>query len=1355
MKVQVVPCGPAVNESERKAIEQLKERLRLEPGYDEWLLLTNLTFSATHQRQSDEIDIVVIGPPGVQIVEVKHWTTAWVNRNSELVEQEAERLTNKARKIGTKLRRRLGTLPRVDGVFLVTETASKVAALQDREPVRGVPFYTFKTWHGAVAFYSRATLSSQQIKMLGTALEPRSTVAIDGTLKRIAGYARLDLRTPPSQRFHRVYKAMHTSRQDRVMLHLYDLSANDDSRATEKAEREWKALQRLQQYKWAPRIIDSFQDAPGYPGEIKFFTVADSAAPSIQERTADTLWDTSARLTFARDAVRALADLHGAGTGSDLMVHRNLTSNTILVKYDNSPILTGFEYARIPADISVSSPATEKDWDTAVSPEVRSQGRSAADYRSDIYSLCVSLSTVFEQQEDEKSGQVLEVLNLGMDNDPARRISLSDLEALLSEILGEPIPQPPPPPARFWTEDQTISFRGHSYRIISRLGSGGVGTTFKVVKIDPKTKNDLGAYVAKVARDEETGRRILAAYELAHSHLRHSALSTIFEVASEWQDNSFVALMTWIEGEPLSEYSDMFSLLAEDLQEESSEALALRWLQTACEALRVLHDNGLVHGDVSPSNMIVSGADLVLTDYDCVTNIGKRATMPGTVLYCSPSYLQQRDAMPSDDLYALAASFFQVLFSKEPFQYDGIQAKERGLNWEGVQREEYLLLAEFLDRATDPDPEKRFANVAAALKALSSPTHAENHRETLTTDESDHSSDQSEPQPKTESDSEETARQENEVQWLKSLLQSYPGSRWGNSETRGLDTEFAERTYVATNLEHSLYHSIMEQSLNLVVLCGNAGDGKTALLQRLAKRLGLNAQTSATRILTGQSQNGVTVRMNLDGSASWQGRSADDILDEFLAPFHEGRPKEAIVHLLAINDGRLLEWIGNIEDRNGETPLTKVLYESLENRASNIQSHIRFVNLNQRSLVGGISVDGKTIDTTFLDELVDRLYGGELAEDIWAPCQTCSAQERCDVLLAARRFGPGGLSNDLDRRRSRQRLFEALQAVHLRGETHITIRELRAALIYVLFGMHYCSEYHTASDGSGIWSPQPYWDRAFSPESKGRQGEVLRELPRFDPALEAHPQIDRHLVNPLPSSDISDVSFPTGNGDLESLRRRAYFEWSEEEIERLASVSSTLGLAQGQHLRAFRELAADDNEEERVKLIERLCGGISRLEALPPQALDRTGVVPLRITPRTPTETAFWVEKSVRDFHLKADIISGKQDLDQLHRQAFLIYRYRNGDEERLRLGANLFHLLLELNDGYQLGDVATDDTFAHLSIFVQRLVREDHRRLLAWNPMREDAIFEVFARIDDTGPDPRQPMIIRPLEASGDTNGE
>ena len=149
MQVTVISCGPAVNESERKAIVQLKTRLISAPGNDEWLLLTNLAFSAANRRQSDEIDIVAIGPPGVRVIEVKHWTAAWVNRHSDLVGHEADRVTNKARKVGTTLRKKVTNLGRVDGVFLVTETAEKVKGLGGRE-LRGVRFHTFKTWRGAV-----------------------------------------------------------------------------------------------------------------------------------------------------------------------------------------------------------------------------------------------------------------------------------------------------------------------------------------------------------------------------------------------------------------------------------------------------------------------------------------------------------------------------------------------------------------------------------------------------------------------------------------------------------------------------------------------------------------------------------------------------------------------------------------------------------------------------------------------------------------------------------------------------------------------------------------------------------------------------------------------------------------------------------------------------------------------------------------------------------------------------------------------------------------------------------------------------------------------------------------------------
>ena len=344
------------------------------------------------------------------------------------------------------------------------------------------------------------------------------------------------------------------------------------------------------------------------------------------------------------------------------------------------------------------------------------------------------------------------------------------------------------------------------------------------------------------------------------------------------------------------------------------------------------------------------------------------------------------------------------------------------------------------------------------------------------------------------------------------------------------------------------------------------------------------------------------------------------------------------------------------------------------------------------------------------------------------------------MLRAARSFGPSGLADANVRSHARNRLFEAFLAVHLRGETHVTMRELRAALVYILFGLQYCTDYHDPEQDDAL----PYWDRAFNAESPNRQGEVLRELIRFDPALDAHPHIDRALLHPQQELETDIVvrrsdtpqRLEERHAQLASERRRAYFEWTEEDARHAAGDSYALGLAQGRHLREFRDLSVID-DEARGELARRLCRGISRLEALPPQALDRAEGVPLRITPRTPTETAFWVEKPAASFRLQAHSPASR-DMDRLHRQAVLIYRYRDGRDEPLTLGYELFHLLLELEEGYQLGDVATDDTFAQLSIFVQRMVREDERLLMAWNPMNEDTIFELSADLDATG-SPRQ----------------
>src|SRR5262245_59476736 len=221
MRVTLFPCGPAANESELKAFAQLKNGLQSSKGDDEWILLTNLAFSVTHQLQSDEVDIVAIGPSGVRVIEVKHWTAQWIDSNPDTVAQEAERVTNKARKIGTTLRKIVSDLPYVDGTILLTEESSKVKRIAGKD-IHGVRFYPLSEWKNAIGLDLPVALTRPQVMMMGRTLEPRSRVSIDGSLRRLAGYVNLELQTLKEERFHRVYKGIHSGRQDRVVLHLYD-----------------------------------------------------------------------------------------------------------------------------------------------------------------------------------------------------------------------------------------------------------------------------------------------------------------------------------------------------------------------------------------------------------------------------------------------------------------------------------------------------------------------------------------------------------------------------------------------------------------------------------------------------------------------------------------------------------------------------------------------------------------------------------------------------------------------------------------------------------------------------------------------------------------------------------------------------------------------------------------------------------------------------------------------------------------------------------------------------------------------------------------------------------------------------
>ncbi len=292
MRVDHIPCGEYVNESERKAVERLKDFLKKKECTDKtWILLTNILLSLNHQLHSDELDIVLLSDAGVKVIEVKHWSPQWLGKalagkeEKRILDREKEVLERKARKVGTTLRTHLPNLNYVPGQFLLTWEPSELKELKNLPD----HFFTLKEedLEKLLGVYEKASLTPQQVQNLAKNLKPETSLALSGKMSRFLGIVDLKLITPEKERFHRAYKGLRATQHDHVILNIYDLSASDDKDAKKEAQREFKALHNFQQYKWAPRILETFREAPGYYEELYYFTVADPAAPTLLERSKD------------------------------------------------------------------------------------------------------------------------------------------------------------------------------------------------------------------------------------------------------------------------------------------------------------------------------------------------------------------------------------------------------------------------------------------------------------------------------------------------------------------------------------------------------------------------------------------------------------------------------------------------------------------------------------------------------------------------------------------------------------------------------------------------------------------------------------------------------------------------------------------------------------------------------------------------------------------------------------------------------------------------------------------------------------------------------------------------------------
>lgn len=135
---------------------------------------------------------------------------------------------------------------------------------------------------------------------------------------------------------------------------------------------------------------------------------------------------------------------------------------------------------------------------------------------------------------------------------------------------------------------------GTHYRIVRMLGQGGMGTVYEVVRTTDARR--LAAKVLRSAVLDKTATGRFAREAQIMARLNHPNLVAISDV-DVTEDGMLYLVMELIEGCSLSQLRDRFS----DVQWDRSV------LAQIAEALAALHSQGIVHRDVKPENVLVSG----------------------------------------------------------------------------------------------------------------------------------------------------------------------------------------------------------------------------------------------------------------------------------------------------------------------------------------------------------------------------------------------------------------------------------------------------------------------------------------------------------------------------------------------------------------------------------------------------------------------------------------------------------------------------------------------------------------------------------------------------------------------------
>lgn len=553
------------------------------------------------------------------------------------------------------------------------------------------------------------------------------------------------------------------------------------------------------------------------------------------------------------------------------------------------------------------------------------------------------------------------------------------------------------------------------------------------------------------------------------------------------------------------------------------------------------------------------------------------------------------------------------------------------------------------------------------------------------------------------------------------FLTIYSQSDRSTSGTRGFDPV----TYVETKLDRNLAPRIFEHNTRLVILTGNAGDGKTAFIQHVEKIAEIRNATFSKRTDNGCtfSLNGARYETLYDGSQDVGGASNDTVLAGFFRELEGDKaPGGDFTKIIAINEGKLRDFILS---KTQYRWLGKQVHHYLNEAGFTPHESVVFVNLNLRSVVDSAD-DGTSVVDLLLDKLLQPFF--------W---QSCTGTPCEDVDLCPLRYNVASLSDPVCGPEIRRRLKRLLLAVHFRKTRHITMRDLRSILSLIIFGKFPCSRIHENLRAGTQRTMDFYYNAAFSGEEKDRIAQLLSDL---DVARVCNPKLDNFIHFHAPDSaevlglfmpsvaatnaDIAHLKLlyedrPEGTQDDDpirrenarifhaAMRRKLFFEGDETKMKAagLPTWKDLLPYRQFDRFLGVIQARADSGNALR----DDLTLAISKSERIYNETVGREHLC-LRSTAAKRNQTKSFYGFPASDFEVVVSDVGGQADFLE-HLPDSVYYRHADKSAE-LEVPLDLFEILCRIHDGYVPTASEIRTFFLNLEMFKRRVTTRQSDRI-------------------------------------------